>query len=126
RDGDALALAAREFMRELAHGYGVEADFLQKVRDALRRLALVGDELEGAHRLGDDVAHPPARIEARIGILEDHLNPLAPVLAAGAAGPDVVALQQNLAGGGLDQADEHARACRLARAGFADEAVGRP
>ena len=32
-------------------------------------------ECRGADRLGDDVAYPPARIEAGVGVLEDHLHP---------------------------------------------------
>ena len=39
RDGEALALAAREFMRETPRHVGREADLAQKLGDALARLA---------------------------------------------------------------------------------------
>ena len=40
-------------------------------RDRRRRAA----EAEGADRLGDDVAHPPARVERGVRVLEDHVHP---------------------------------------------------
>ena len=51
-----------------------------------------------AQRLGDDVAHPPARIERGIGVLEDHLHlaPQRPQLAQRLV-RDVLALEAKLA-----------------------------
>jgi hypothetical protein len=44
-----------------------ESHLHEKVIDPL------GDS-QHLHRLRNDVAHPPARIEARVGVLEDHLH----------------------------------------------------
>ena len=63
-----------------------QADLAQQLaRRCLRRSALSLAQAEGADRLGDDVAHAPARIEAGVRVLEDHLHPPAQrrVLGAG-------------------------------------------
>src|SRR6267378_1181871 len=63
RNRDALALAARELVRILLAVVGREADLHQELADVLRRV-------QGADRLGDDVAHPPARVQTGVGVLE--------------------------------------------------------
>ena len=75
RDGDALALAARELVRILARrrpGAGRRRPSSSPTR--ARIAASPSQQAEGADRLGDDAVDPPARIEARIGVLEDHLD----------------------------------------------------
>ena len=66
---------------------GVQADERQQFADARGDVGLALDQLEGADRLGDDAADAPARVEAGIGILEDHLDAAAQLLALGCAPP---------------------------------------
>src|SRR5690606_31706825 len=98
-DGDALALAAGEFVRIFPHRVRIEPDALQKVGDALVGLAVPAGEPQRAHGLGDDVADAPARIEAGIGVLEDHLDALAALGPGLAPAPDIDAVEPHRAGG---------------------------
>ena len=59
----------------------MQADQAQQFADARPDIALALDQVEGADRLGDDGIDPQARIEARIGVLEDHLDAAAQALA---------------------------------------------
>ena len=88
-----------------------------------RCAAGAADEAEGADRLGHDVAHPPARVEAGIGVLEDHLHPPA-LLGGGARLGEVGALEQHLAAGRRVEADHQPRHGGLAAAALADEREG--
>ena len=77
------------------------------------------------HGLGDDVAGGHARVERRVGILEDHLHVLAggdQVL--GLELGEVLALEDDLAGGGPVELGDGAGGRGLAAAGLADEAEG--
>ena len=104
----------------------MEADQRQQFADAVgnRRLAL--DQAEGADRLGDDAADAPARVERGVGVLKDHLD--APAQALALIGRGRIAhrdaVDGDRAGRGRQQADDHARHGRFARAGFADEREG--
>src|SRR5436305_1831038 len=51
-----------------------KADLLQKRDDLGRQCRWRLGESVSADRLGDDVLDPPPRIEARVGILKDHLH----------------------------------------------------
>src|SRR5690606_36080861 len=95
RYGDALALTAREFMRVAAHRAGVEPHPAQQIGDAVLDLGTVPRKAQRANGLGDDIADPPARIEARIRVLEDHLDAPAALARAFAAGPDVLAREEH-------------------------------
>ena len=79
-------------------------------------------EAEIADRLGQDVAHSHARIEAGERILEHHLD--AAAHAAQPAGRQIVdapAVQHHLARGDVEQPQDGAADRRLAAAGFADQ-----
>src|SRR5207302_7074081 len=69
------------------------------------------------------VAHAPARIQARVRILEDDLQ-ASPVRTHGAGGQrrEIGAFEPYFAGGRLDQLQHRAPDRALARARFADEA----
>ena len=57
------------------HVGGGQADRLQQLADALPcSAAVVGDQAVLAQRLADDVLHHPARVQARVRVLEDHLD----------------------------------------------------
>ncbi len=60
-------------MRELAHVGTVQAHRRQQRSHAFGCLRGL-DQALLEQRLGDDVADAPARIEAGVGILEDHLH----------------------------------------------------
>ncbi len=69
-----------ELVRKLCAVGGGEADLLEQARYARGARARRLSAARSAQRLGDDVGDAPARIEARVGILEDHLHvaPLGP------------------------------------------------
>src|SRR5713226_3311138 len=75
----ALALAARELVRVAAQVVGVETDRLEQVHHALLPLALVLGQLVDDERLSDDRADRHARVERRVGVLEDDLHVAAQV-----------------------------------------------
>ena len=79
-------------------------------------------EPEGAQRLGHDVAHPPARIEAGIGVLEDHLHPPPGARALGRGQPrQFQPVEQHPAGGRAVEAHNQPRDGGLAAAGLPDK-----
>ena len=61
----------------------IEPDEAQQLADPRARRRCSRREAEGPDRLGDDVAHAPARIEAGVRILEDHLDAAAQLPAGG-------------------------------------------
>ena len=69
----ALALPAGELRRVAVVVLGVEADDLHQLLHAPLAVALVADAVDG-ERLGDDRADPPARVQRRVRVLEDHLH----------------------------------------------------
>ncbi len=75
--------------------------------------------------LGEDVADGHARIERGVGILEDDLHAAAEgAHGGGGGGRQRVAFEEDFAGGGFDEAEQHAGDGALAGAGFADQAEG--
>ena len=56
----------------------------------------IGEQAKGANRLGHNVAHPPARIERGIGVLEDHLHPSA-LIGCGAGFGQIPPVKHHLA-----------------------------
>ena len=123
RDRDALALAAREFVRVLVHVLRREPDAREELGDALvaRRCGL--HESERAHGFRDDVAHAPARIQARVGVLEDHLEapPQVQHFRAARDLAEIDAVEDDRTAGGLVEAADETRDRRLAAARFAHE-----
>jgi hypothetical protein len=123
RDADALALAAGELVRVAGRRVGGQADLLQQRRDPLAALALAELGLVDLERLADRGADAHARVERRVGVLEDHLHPLAqrPHRRVGQA-RDVLAVEADRAAGRLQQPQHGAAERRLAAARLADQA----
>ena len=121
-DADALALAAGEFVRPAAQRVARQAHGVHQRRHLRVEFGGRFGEAEIADRLGQDVAHAHARIEAGERILEHHLH-----AAAHAAQPagrkivDALAIQHHLAGGDVEQPQDGPADRRLAAAGFADQ-----
>src|SRR5262249_60562601 len=96
----------------------------EEVGGARSGLLAAGDAVN-AHRLGQRLADHPPRIERGVGVLEDDLELAAeeaePLLAGGA---HVLALEEDGAVIGLDEAKDGAPRPRLAAAALADEAQG--
>ena len=129
RDDDALLLAAGEFVRIARHhrrrvGH---ADFAEHGDRAIARAAPVGDAMQQRHfhQLFADVHD---WVQARHGVLVDHRDAVSPHLGQGARVEtcEVSAFEEDAAVRDLDPGREIAhrgeRRCRLAAAGFADEA----
>ena len=122
RDVDALALATAELVRIAREGGWVEADRVEQFAEARgqafrRRLAV---DSEG---LGENLLNGHARVERGVGVLEDDLHAAAQVAhGGGGGGRKGLALEDDNAGGGFDQAQQYAGDGGLAAAGFADQA----
>ncbi len=120
-DADALALPARELVRVALGVLDAETDRLEQLEDPPLLLVLGADAVD-AQRLADDVPDAHARVERGIRVLEDDLHVAAQALHLGARGAhDVDALEGDLAGGRLDQAQHAAPGGRLAAPALADE-----
>ena len=123
RDADALALTARQLVGiPLAVGGPQRDAFEQRVDLAPRLVSRCRAAME-AQRLGDDVGHPPARVERGLRVLEDHLE-----LRAQRAQPvfrqvgDVAPVEQQAARGRPVEPDQGAPQAGLAGAALADDA----
>ncbi len=83
------------------------------------------DQIVDLQRLGDDVADRHARVQRRVGVLEDHLHLAAHLahLAAVQLG-QVLAVEDDLAAGRLVELQDGAAGGGLAAAGLADQAEG--
>src|SRR4029079_11634090 len=123
-DPDPLALAARELVRVAAGVVGREAD---RVLERLHLLAPLRrrPDLVDPETLADAVADRRSWVERRVRVLEDDLHP-PPVRLELLAGQlrDVPALDEDLAGRRLDQAEQDATDRRLAATRLADQADG--
>ncbi|MNI41422.1 hypothetical protein D3C73_956750 [compost metagenome] len=73
-DRDALTLSAGKFVRIPFRIIRRKADRAQQFGDTRLDHVSAIAQAEFADRLGNDIAHAPARIEARMRILEDHLR----------------------------------------------------
>jgi len=73
--------------------------------------------------LGDDPAHPPARVEAGIGVLENHLHAAAQGRhrAAGCGLRQIGAVENDFPGARRVKPDKAARDRRFAASGLADQ-----
>ena len=109
-------------MRPAAQRVARQAHGVHQRRDLRLEFGGRFGEAEIADRLGQDIAHAHARIEAGERILEHHLH-----AAAHAAQPpgrkivDALAIQHHLAGGDVEQPQDGPADRRLAAAGLADE-----
>ena len=121
-DADPLPLPAGEFMGKSLRMLGRETDQRQQFRDPFPAGVAAMEAVRG-HRFIQRVAHAPARIQARVRILEDDLQATA-VGSHGAGGQrrEIGALEPHFAGSRLDQLQHRTADRALARARFADEA----
>ena len=104
RDADPLALAAGELVRVAVGVLGLQADVLEQLAHARAGSPARRDAVDrAAARRGS--ARPPARVERRVGVLEDHLH-LAPHRAQRRAAQrrDVAPVELDRARGGLGAA----------------------
>ena len=111
----------RELVRVAVERVRVDAHGLEQLAHlglALRAVAHLVHE----QRLADDVAHGHAPVEARVGVLEDHLH-AAPLLAQGAAGEmrEVGARVEHAPGRRADELQDGAARRALAAAALADQ-----
>ena len=121
RDPQALALAAREFERILDHLVGAQPDALEQTCHALACLRGTHGFVV-AQRLGDDFGGTDARVQRRVGILEDGLQLAANRPQFGLR--QVVnwpAVPEDFAGGRILQAQDQLAGGRFAAARFADQ-----
>src|ERR1700722_18163115 len=100
----------------------VQADSVHQLLDSLLALPLPREQTMNGERLSDDRTDGPPWVQGRVGVLEDHLNvavkrlePLA--LLSG----DVLSVEYDAAGGGVQQADEQPSRGALAAARFAHD-----
>ena len=73
RDADALPLTARELVRVTRDVAALEADLLEQPHHLFTHRCSGGDAVD-AHRLAHDALNRHARVEARVGVLEDNLQ----------------------------------------------------
>ena len=119
RDGDALALAARELVRIAEAEAGAEADLVERALDARLGVADAVDR----QRLGQHAVDRLARVQRAVGILEHHLHAAAEGLGAGRRQPSAAApVSRTSPGRARREPADRAQHGRLARARFADDA----
>ena len=122
RYADALALAARELVRVAAHVIGLQADRLEQLDHPRRQFGAGLGEFVDDERLADDAADRHARVQRCERVLEDYLHVATErAKRVSAEVRDVAALEPDLAGRRLDEAQDAAAGRRLAAAGLADE-----
>src|SRR6266545_2770379 len=120
-DGNALALAAGEFVRIFFEVTWRHADFFQQTADARGQFRR-RNPLVGLHRFGDGVKYGHPRIERGVGVLENHLEiaPRPPQCVALEL-RQIPAAQNDSAFGGRDQLKNRPPQGGLAATGFADQ-----
>ena len=102
----------------------------QHVDDACLDFIAIRGQPQHVQGFGDEPGHTPARIQAGVGILEDHLaaatqgEPLLGRQACGVTAPAIDALEDDVSAVRFQQARHHAGHGGLARAGFTDQAEG--
>ena len=123
-DGDALALAAGEFVRIAVVAGRIDADLAEGGGGAVGALGGRQRRLVHEQPFGDDLADGHARRQRAVGVLKDDLELAAQrlQLAPGEAG-DVLP-EEAYAPAGRQQAEQRAPERRFAGAEFADDAHG--
>ncbi len=121
-DGHPLLLAARELVRIALEQGAREPDGGQGLVEPGRPLGATVDAVH-LERRQQDPADGLARVERGAGVLEHGLHgPAQPLERTASQGPDVLAFDEDAAGGGAEQVQRHAQQGRLARSGLADDA----
>ena len=118
-DGDALALAAAEFMDVFAPVGGGQADLFQRLIHLCAPVRGAAGQVEG---FGDQLFHPPAGVEAAERVLKDHLHPGAQGARHPASCRDLLSVKVDRAVLKRFQPEDRAGQGGLAAAAFADEA----
>ena len=123
-DAGALLLAAGEFVRVARQELRAEPDIVEQGGHAVAQRA-AGQAAHEAERLGHGRGDGAARVQRGVRVLEHHLDLAAQVAqpAFGEAG-DGRPVEQDLAAGGGDQAQQQPEHGGFPRAGFADHAEG--
>ena len=123
-DADALPLAAGELVGVPVVVLGVQAHQLKQVLDGPLD-ALLGADVLDPQRRPDDCPDRVPRVQRRVRVLEDHAD-LASQRAhlARSHVRDVLAVEDDAAGGGLVKPGDHAPGGRLAAPRLADDAEG--
>ncbi len=122
RDGDALALAAAEFVRIFAD-VARRKPTRSSSSDTFLGMSRARHVLVRADGLGQRVVHRHARVERRVRVLENHLEIPARVAQGGAfQSGEVAPAEHDLPGGRRDQLEDRAPERGFAAAGFADQA----
>ena len=123
-DADAGLLSARHLVREPVQQVKRQADLCCQ-RLAAPAHFVARDVTKLQQRIGDGTRCGKARVEAVSGVLKDHLDTFALRQRGEAArrnSADVLAVEHDEAIALVDQPHHHHRGCRLAAAGFADQA----
>jgi len=122
-DTNALALAAAELVGVARGVFGGQADEVEEFVDSLSDTA--AGEAVDVEDLANGFADGHAGIERAERILEDDLGAASePTQAVVVEGADIGSIEEDLAGGRLDEAEGGPSGGSLAGAGFADEAEG--
>src|SRR6516225_2415359 len=123
-DPDTLALPARELVWVGIHQLLPQADALEQMRHPLAALLRGGYSMDG-QRLADNLAGRHAGIERRLGVLINHLH-LTPIRQhlRRVETSDVLAANEDLPVGRLEQFQQGSTDGRLAAAALADEPQG--
>src|SRR6516165_317667 len=122
RNGDALALSAGEFMRPARLGLVRQSHSFQQQVDPRFHVGGRFRQLEVANRLGEQIAHAHAWIEARNRILEHdlHAPPQRPQRVRRHI-VDARSIQHHLPRGDVEQPEDGAADRGLAATGLADQ-----
>src|SRR5579872_538474 len=80
RNRNALALAAGKFMRKFPAVIGMQANEAKQFADSRANVGFALDQIESADGFCYDGIDPKPWIEARIGVLENHLDAAAQLL----------------------------------------------
>ncbi len=122
-DADALALSARELVRESVKRLERQANYAHQISRPVKRLCLADTKI---HRPFDNrLTNGAARIQRAVGILKDDLD-VAPVRSKCGLGErgDVVAGDQHFATGRINQSDDAPRDGRFSGTRFAHHSQG--
>jgi hypothetical protein len=121
-DADPLPLTAAELVGPPAGELGREPDALEQVGDARRARLLRHDRVHVEHLL-EHLAYRHRRVQRRIRILEDHLDPLSELARRPLALPEhAPAFEEDVAGRRLLELEQQAAEGALTGAALADEA----
>ena len=121
-DADALALPAGQLVGIAPSVLGAEADVGQQRRDPIAPLAAGRADAMHREHLGDRVGDRHARVERRVGVLEDDLDAFAqPAQLPGRCGQHVDAVEGDAPSWWPHQAQDGPRRGRLAAPGLTHE-----